>query len=246
MILLAGDSHTTVLKRAHDELHPSDPLVSNIKIGPLGPGYKLSRRFFKPHKNRITFNLPMARNTFLKTTGKQALWFDQNILYGFSLRMHSFKISQNPTWLRHAPYELAAEKGKAPISKAAMLEIIKEDIGSTFEFYELLLKNNVPFFTIEGPPLNENIQVLKRGADKEIILAVDKAHRHYMQSWLCDKGIDIVKAPPAAFTEEGFLKPEYYADREGDVRHANTPYGRLMLQNVLDYLQSHHKSRLQA
>jgi hypothetical protein len=243
MIVLTGDSHTGALLRAYATKWPKGKRPENFKVDTIGPGFKLSRPFYKEHGNRISFTLPISRARFEKMTGRQALRFEDNHLYGFSLRMHSFKVIQNASWLTKRPWRECGGTDYEPISDAVLEAIIRDDIGVTFDFYAALIKNKVPFFTIEAPPVNPDIPILQEDGDKAFIKRLDGLYRDTLKTWLSERNIDVITAPAESADSEGFLKREYFSEREKDCRHGNEAYGALMLEKILDYLKAHHSDR---
>jgi hypothetical protein len=78
-------------------------------------------------------------------------------------------------------------------------------------------------------PRNPWDPVSDRFGDRRLRLKLSRLETGMMRDFCTANDIVFIAAPPAARTEEGFLRPEYF----GDLMHANAAYGRMALAAVL-------------
>ena len=109
-------------------------------------------------------------------------------------------------------------------------------------FITRLVEHGVPCFVISCPPPRQDQECFSEGLRRETVAYIDKKARTLFQDWLAEKSVDFVDVPPETITEDGFLKLEYNANNlkngKADPHHADPAYGTLMLQRIIDYLNS--------
>jgi hypothetical protein len=74
---------------------------------------------------------------------------------------------------------------------------------------------------------------------RAVRLFVDRAYRDRVASKLQQLG-DVLVPPNEVYDHEGFLLPEYEPSSAMDHHHANAKYGRLMVDRLVDFLQTRH------
>ncbi|SDE01702.1 hypothetical protein [Kordiimonas lacus] len=241
MIILIGDSHTSCLIRAAAER----PAMDSIRIAGLGPGGQLVHDFFTRHDNHISFSLRRSRQALLRLTGKNTMRRGDQFLFGISLGLFPFRVCQNTSWRRFAPANFSEGTDKMPLSDAVTDAIIRDDTKGQRAFFEAVKSLDIPFFVMASPPLQRHLPILQRNVSKDVILHMESRYHHVMTSFLNALDVDVIMPPDGVRAEDGFLRQDLETEIEGDIRHANTAYGHMMLDKIQAYLETNHADRLQ-
>ena len=249
MIHLTGDSHISSIFHAAAAKWPHQKYKENLNIFSMCGGYKMRENFCRLEQDTLHFLNEEIRDNFLRHTGSATLTKSSdaatNPLFGFTVRAHPFPICNRKIWISHHLWDAAPGVGAAPLSSSLVLQIIDDDLRSTLAFYTALLKLKIPFFCIEAPALNPNLDSIVQGANKETIRAIDLLYRERFNTWLSDHNIDLIGAPDSTKDDDGYLKSAYFSEKENDVRHTNHTYGLILLDKILGYLKTAHAIELE-
>jgi hypothetical protein len=243
-LVFLGDSHVRALGSSYNLLPLDrrrqllrDGGFQSCKFGQLFSFPLVVKPFFTTKDSVVELNDINARSQLARVTGKEVFdTSDPALVYCLSLAFTTTLLVRDPVWREHCPSVVWAKGGGAAMSEGVMKAIILGHFKWVFEFHAALKSAGMNLISFESPPPRLDDLSIGRGARPEVVLEVDRIARLITATHLSGLGIPIVRAPVECYLgpdRTGFLKAEYAETANGDVHHANSEFGALMLPLVL-------------
>ena len=229
-VMITGDSHTAALYKGQlavqaDGQWPDD---IDLVIRPLGGGHLTREPFFVDRGDHAEMTAAEYRRQFERlplAAGERS-----PSVYGVSAPLHSVRIWRHADWQSFTPHG-AGLPGK-PVSTAMVRRIALDDQRYVLELIGILLRTGKRVFVIEAPHPFRHHPALQ-GTRAELVLYLNRLYRDTIRSELAALGVPVVAVPERCI-EGGFTRQDYA--QPNDPHHGNPLYGRLMIEQVLDFL----------
>jgi hypothetical protein len=238
-MIIVGNSHVAALKQGADEIGGLDQV---LKIAPFGDGAREYEPFSSVINGQVVFTVEYSASILRKLTGMNA--FDPTCTWGICMGTHNTRVYDLPFWLKAAPSRIA-KPGVRPVSDAVLNEIIEKEQRFRKVFLRQLMETGVKFFIVSAPSPRRDGSAVRRGISLATIKLVDRMARDHFRDWIAKHNVPIVEPPEETIDEEGFLRDEFAQklDAKGglDPHHANSAYGKLMVQKILDRAEGFEK-----
>lgn len=229
-VLITGGSHTGALNLGHKRILSEKKLDTKFSIVPLGGGITLAGRFFEVRDNQIDIIDPRYRRNLAQIPPAN---FSCDAI-GFCTVLYSRPIWYYKDWSKYAVSQVPGDR--IPVSRAMLSRLIHDDAKNVIEFLDALKILGLNPFVIEGPrPFRHNREIVTVGKSEVII--IDNSYRELVSQILHEKNIPIVHLPKYTYDEDGFMLESYRSERSDDKTHANGEFGRLMLEEIVDFVQ---------
>jgi hypothetical protein len=234
-LFICGNSHVGAIKRGFDKLDAK--LATPAVLFPLGSARFERTPFSVLEGNTVRVVQADYVANLRKFAGSEV--FGAEHLWGFCIGTHTARIYAERFWLNAAPSEVCPPRQR-PVSRAQLAAIIAGELRQVLAFFARLQQAQVPFFVVSGPPPRPDHPFIARGASRKAVLHIDREVRRYFLERLAEARIDFVSPPQEASDTDGFLRSDYCAGLKPggrfDPHHANTAYGMLMAQRVIDHV----------
>lgn len=234
-LIICGDSHTEALIEGFGLLATDRPQLRNdVAMKSLGRGRYLAQPFAaEASGGAVAFTYDEYAESYT-SFGAGPLRKQDGLMHGFCMAFHSAPLFRNPMWRGYAPWRICGD-GETPVSDAvldAMSDHVWRDIRF---FFELLLKQNIPFFVIAAPPPRRSHScIIEDGISPRIVHEVDRHYRASVKRWLDARGIPAMLPPADTVDADGFLLPDYEPrELAHDFHHANARYGAKFMREIL-------------
>ncbi len=230
-ILLTGDSHTAALRKGQIaiEVEGQWPERLRLAIRPLGGGHLTCEPFFIDRGDHAEITVAAYRRQM------QRLPMDDDppgTIYGLSAPLHSVRLWRHPAWQTFVPAAMAGAVSGTPVSSGMLQRLVLEDQRNVLDLVSLLKRLGKRVFVVEAPyPFRHHPAMRKTSRD--LVRFVDGFYRDLVRRELMRLAVPVV-AVPARCVEDGFML-DLYA-QPGDHHHGNQRYGRIMMDEVLAFL----------
>jgi hypothetical protein len=243
-ILLIGDSHVRALGSSYNLL-PVEQRRSlqqkigyeSIKFGQLFSVPLLVKPFFRVIDPGLELTDTDARAKLSELSGRDVFAAnDRENVYCFSMAFTTTLILRDIVWRNYCPSSVWARGKGTAISEAVLQSIIRAHFKWVLDFHRALSAAGICVISIESPPPRSDDLSIARGARADVVLEVDRIARLTIAACLAEIGMPVVRAPSECYQGaecSGFLKAEYAEMSNGDLHHANSRFGTLMLPLVL-------------
>ncbi len=234
MLRVMGDSHVASLVQGWHKISMAGIKVDlNVSIGILGSGVYLASQFFLLEEDKIRWTCEDYAEGFLRVSGQQTMTHEPSVIYGLCVGFHTGEIVRVPAWREFRPWRVSAPT-LVPVSDGVVRESVKEYSRYAIEFYDAMLRLEIPFFVIQAPPFRkEHWCIALEGTRPDVAIEIDRLYRETIADELAARGIVNVPPPPITMDDKGFLLPEYAVGGD-DPHHANGEYGELLMKQVLE------------
>ncbi|WMW58605.1 hypothetical protein RE411_21965 [Agrobacterium pusense] len=212
-VVFLGDSHTWPLVQGIKSTNPP----FEVKAQPLGSQRHLCEPFFALGDKSIKITAPDAT----KFVQSLPLLGYENAPYVVSMGFHTAHF----TWIakKFSHLDCLGEERWA-ISSAAWDAIIEAKQRHQMEFLKALKEIVRSVTLVEAPRLFAASDYCK-GRNIDTINFIDNRVRETFVSFLAKENIPVVRLLPQMIDSDGFMKPEYRSEKDGDQHHANAKIG---------------------
>ena len=153
---------------------------------------------------------------------------------------HSARIYRHSFWRTAEPAEIC-QQDKRPISSEILDAIILNDFSKIAQFLKEAKRLDLKLFVVSCPPARKDAGCVLDGTRLEVVGYIDKRMKVLFGEFLKQENIDFITYPTESLTDDGFLNQKYYFHREEgplDTHHANVHYGHLLLEKIMNYLET--------
>ena len=224
--LLVGDSHLGSLRQALNATRhsPEDARYAGIAVRAMGRGYLMRSAFFADRGDHAEI-LDAELRTRVERVPPLDAAYDW---IGISGPLNTGRLWRDPAFATFKPFPL---HGGTPISVATLRAAVEADVRRSIEFAEVVARS-ARVFVIESPwPFRANRAVHANGA--ATVQFVHRWYRDHVLRELERLGIATLEIDPECVDGDGFMKESYHHEKPTDRYHANTAFGRTMLDRVL-------------
>ena len=231
-VLITGGSHVVALNQGFKSLTESCEVPSTMRfqVKPLGGGLSIAGNFFRCRTDHVEITNPKFRARIERIPPAESS-YDAVVL--------STVLYSRPLWYKEdwAAYGLPGmSKGRIPVSNSLLRRVILDDSKYLISFLKHLRNLGIAVCVVEGPrPFRHNIEVQRVGPDT--VRHLDARYRSLTMEVLAREDIPVIPLPDSVFDEEGFMLEEYRHDNPKDKTHGNAAFGRLMMLEVVRYVQ---------
>ena len=237
-IVVCGNSHVANLKDAWNESTDRrlPEGISDFEVAGAS-GRNLTKRFFEAGADHIDIRLELKD----EAAEPRLLRIEKNgeCIYAFHLFFTQHLISKGE-WGKFAPMEVA-NGSEAPLSTAVLNRMFDSHNRFIMEFIGQVHRLGVPFYVLETPRLFSSgvgRMCRLRNYRREVVGRVEELFRNRWKDALARSGIRLLEIPPECLDGERMMKEEYSNNREGDHFHANVNFGKVVLRQLFEAVES--------
>jgi hypothetical protein len=231
-IIIVGNSHVAALQQGADQI---EGVGQVLKIAPFGDGAREYEPFSAVVNGQVVFTVEFSAQILLKLTGKNS--FDPSCTWGICMGTHNTRVYSLQFWQTAAPSIIAGPRSR-PVSNAVLEEIFAKEQIFRKVFLSQLLETGVKFLIVSAPSPRRDGSAAIRGVPLATIEKLDRMARDHFRKWIGERNIPIVEPPEETMDEQGFLLDEFAQKTSvfggPDPHHANSAYGKIMVQKILD------------
>lgn len=241
-LVLAGDSHILAFQGALDRMTAAERegLGRRIHVLHLFLGHENAEPFCALVEDRITFHREDVRHVLEAFTGRHYMGRgDRAAVWGFSVGLMTTLLVRSETWRRFVPWSIDPGDGRHPLSQGVIDAVARAANRHVREFFSHLAALGIRCFCIAAPPLGASEPALDRGVS--VMLEVDRLARAAMAAELAALGVRVVWPPDQVYAgapRRSLLRSDLAVP--GDTHHANSTYGRIMLEHILEETSDIH------
>ncbi|MCB1379370.1 MAG: hypothetical protein KDK89_13540 [Alphaproteobacteria bacterium] len=236
-VTIAGDSHIGVLAKALVQMQEEGMWPADLVVRCDGANEGLWRQgFYADQGDR----LDIVDLRFRRILGFHSLSLGEPVdqVLGLCVHYHSNRFWRHRQWLKFAP--MGMQTKETPLSRQLIEQMALDDQEDMLNFTRLLRRFGLKVFAIEAPrPFRDHEAIARMKLRLDVVVAVDRMYRTAIRLALEGMSVPTLGIPLESLGSDGFMKPEYRSDREGDKHHANVDHGRLMMQQLPAFLAKH-------
>lgn len=235
-VRIFGNSHVAALNRG---LKTIETRSRNISIFPIGSGAYETSPFSRFSQGRVFFSNKLYADNLKKFTRN---WYlSPDIAWGVCMGTHTSRICRDDFWREAEPATICAT-GKRPVPETTVEAIIESDQRYVKAMLTQMKQAGLAVFVLSCPPLRTSVRNVGTGVRLEVAAYLDAMARRNFVEFLEKEDIPFISPPPETITEDGFLEERFHQELSAkgtpDAHHANAEYGALMMQRVLDWLDT--------
>ncbi|KQS54273.1 hypothetical protein ASG17_11530 [Brevundimonas sp. Leaf363] len=232
--MLTGDSHVVALGRGLVQLKREGlvglPRVAAAKLYSFPQSL---RPFFRFDGTRIAFDRPDYSAVMKQLTGSETIGPEhRDLTFALVMGFTTTLFVRMKDWDNYAPWRLAKQSGRTPLSDGLVAEIARSHFAQTLDFYRAMMALDLNVLAVEAPQVRGDDPAFATVMQRRIVLELDRLARSAVLGELRDMGVKVVPALDDARAKTGFLKEEYSSFTTGDYHHANHRFGRNMLAEI--------------
>jgi len=241
-LVLAGDSHTLAFQGALERMTAAERegLGRPLRVGHLFLGHLNAEPFCARSGDRITFHRENVRQALEAFTGRPYMCReDRAAVWGLSVGLMTTLLVRSETWRRFVPWSIDAGDGRRPLSDGVIETVARAANRHVREFFSHLAALEIRCFCIAAPPLSAHEPALDRGTS--VMLEVDRIARRAMAADLEALGVRVVWPPDHVYEgapRRSLLRSDLAVP--GDTHHANSNYGRIMVEHIIEKTSDIH------
>lgn len=231
-ILITGGSHVVALNQGLKSLAQSGEIPSSLefRVRPLGGGLSFARNFFHPRDDHLEITYQKFRAKFTRIPPR-GVTYDAIAL---STALYSRPVWNKADWAVYGIPGFATDR--ILTSNSTVRRAIYDDNKHIIAFLRHLRTFGIKVCIVEGPrPFRHNIEVQRTGVD--LVKHIDTLYRSLTLAILDREGIPVLPVPDTALDEDGFTLQKYRHRNPKDKTHGNADFGRLMVRQVVDFMQ---------
>lgn len=245
-LLLFGDSHIRALRDSYASRPPHERErmarakgIDDIRFVQLFAFPHALQPFFAADDRELRLTDPVGVKRLAEVSGKAAFRAgDREWALAVFLAFTTTMLVRDITWQEFRPVDCSTSRAGTPLSSQVIRALVLKHFEHIIAFHRALAGLGAPVIAVSAPPLRRDDLAIVRGADPDVVLAVDRLARGIVGEALREAGIPIVEPPPEAYRTEPparFLHDAFAERHADDTHHANQAYGALMLDRVLDH-----------
>ncbi len=197
---------------------------------PVGPNWISLKNFFVVDGGAVKTLPPDARENVFPEPGLSG---GEEAWYVVSFPYNTNRILRDFDWQKFAPWDVCA--GETALSDAVLERIIGNESRGAVDFVMAFQQVGMKVAVLEAPRHFEAVLTEKSGR-APVLKAVSERYRAVLDRQFEAAGIPVLHQPAETIAESGSSLPEWKSRNEGDLYHANSDYGALMLEKMLTEL----------
>lgn len=230
-VVVFGDSHTKALSLGWKRIERTgapDGVDARI-FGTIGPA--LCKPFFADRGDHIKLEISGADPADCRFPPADEV--PGETVYGLLALLHSARVWRHKQWERYAP--LPVSGNVTPVSAALVRRLALDDQHYMLQLLDAMLRLKLKVFAIEAPAIFAH-HPLAQSERRDTVMAVDRIYRAAILAELERRKVPVLRLPPDSVSEDGFMEPRYRSNRTNDNHHANSVFGRLLMERMLPFI----------
>jgi len=232
-ITICGDSHLSAVYQAC-ESYPEIKKDHTLDFAPFGNSEVSHAPYYEINSEKVTLTAERYRTMVSEVSLAQ----DSFDVLAISLPFHTLRIVRHARlWKNYALASLNIED-RAALSNATFRAMVLDQQKHNISLVKELTKLGKKVIVIESPKIFE-YHVLFESIPKDIALAADNLYRETMNAVFEKMNVDVLPCPAECVQEdEPLMKLEYKPRREGDMHHANSEWGKLVIRDLIQMAEA--------
>lgn len=198
--------------------------------------------FSKVVNGRVALAESSYRNQFRRLSGTP--FVSPEHLWGFCNINNNSRIFRRPMWQNYAPSHLT-HPGVSPVSYDVVRAIVERDHHGVRVFFKQLKQVGVEFFAISAPGPRRDHPAARTQYGRDLALYIDTLSRNVWHEWLAERDIAVIEPPAQTLADDGFLREDLHhvrATQPPDVSHGNAAYGRMVVAEITQHVNTARKA----